>query len=509
MYHFFMIKKVGKITATSERDVWEISKSGDVRGLKEMIEFGVDVNMSTDTQETLLHLYLLNYLRFNRKFVKILIKKGINVQATTSPVTSKDGTGSQNILHYALRHSFVSYAAIKYILLKTEVSLNATDLRERTPVMCYLERNTDVKRTVLELLFDETNKGIRKGKNKITDKDRKNPYLGHLLDKSKNSILHYACKNCDISDNNIEYIMNFFLLAMENESETKIRIKIEKEIENLKRQETEEQEEEEHDINKKNNKDNKSYENDNGLMQNFQMAVLSQKTEEIKKNRNKNKQKKDKDKNKDRGKVIMKTSSDVNESMMNDRFRFIDLQNINGETSFMLYLGINNQLDSAVIHLFMEKGVNFCTLDYLDNSVFHWIVKNDYINLDSEPLKFLLQRCLDLGFVSQIFVQNKKGESPLHVYCNESIHLQIEIIQLFMEYQSETTVLDKHKSSILHNACANPNSAVDFIIHLLEPTGGKTYQHLLSLNSVMCCFWFAFGLVLCRIVLFACCLDLI
>ena len=79
-----MIKKVGKIMATSERDIWEISKSGDVRGLKEMIEFGVDVNMSTENKETLLHLYLLHYLRFNPKFVRILIKKGINIHATTS-----------------------------------------------------------------------------------------------------------------------------------------------------------------------------------------------------------------------------------------------------------------------------------------------------------------------------------------------------------------------------------------------------------------------------------------
>ena len=130
---YFMLTDIKSIQATQERDLWVIAKTGDMRGIREMVEFGINPDVRNGNNETLLHVYLMNYSQYNQTFVDTLIfHKYFKVDSVSKPE-------NRSLLHMAFLHKNVSKQCVTFLLrCKKYLTPNLKDNMGKNPVMYYL-----------------------------------------------------------------------------------------------------------------------------------------------------------------------------------------------------------------------------------------------------------------------------------------------------------------------------------------------------------------------------------
>ena len=414
IWHKYIIKDISRLMATQERDIWIIVKTGDLRGLTEMIEFGVNPDLRNAQNKTLLHVYFESYISYNQEFVNVL---------STHPkfYMGAKSEKRQTILHSSVSHSMPSREAIKYLLSfhRHIISVNDTDCNGKTPLMYYLNPSSDDR-----FMRDANSKLLR------LMSDTKYGLRAETRDNIGNCIIHYACKNPMISDNNIEFVIDLYLKAV-----------------------------------------NKIYGDGVGDDE-------SKETEE----------------DDDRSEIVMTDKEHIeqynrkraNKSIHSASHQWeyvvgsVDVKNRFHQTPFMFYMRYNSMISNAMINLFMEHQMDPLVRDGFKNSVFHWAVANPSINqqFGCDALRFMCQHMEKYGSLMDAFAANAKEESIFHTYFLENTQFNEDIIRLLLDYRVDINTVDLKGNTALHYAMSNECVNEKYLLFLLSKDGGDTILHI-------------------------------
>lgn len=409
IWKYLMLRDISRLMATQERDIWIIVKTGDLRGLTEMIEFGVNPDLRNGQNETLLHVYFRSYIAYNQEFVNVLSEH------SKFYMGAKSAPGRQTILHSAMSHSMPSKEAIKYLLSlhRHILSLNDTDCDGKNAFMYYLNPCN----TKLHFMRDANSKLLKLMANE--------KYGMHAIarDNNGNCIVHYACKNPMISDNNIEFVIDLYLDAVRKMHEQQ--------------------------------QQNEGNDNENMDTEDVNVKIKLTDKEHLE-NYHKN-----------RPNVVA-----------NNQWEYlldcIDVKNRFHETPIMYYLRYNSMISNSMIFLFIQHGMDPFNRDGFKNSVFHWAVANPSINrqFGCDALKFMCQHMEKCGSLMDAFECNAKKESIFHCYFLQNTQFHEDIVRLLLDYRVDINTLDLKGNTCLHYAMANKSVNERFLLFLMAEDGG-------------------------------------